>query len=147
MRVPNPVFRDWLGKHYAGLISEALTELGQERVIQFVTDAAPEPPAPALTPDELEQATDSVPAPITGSSGLNARYTFDTFIVGSSNQFAHAACTGRGRGALTLLQPTLHLRGSGYWQDPPDACHRPHVLEAHRGRALTSSPPKNSPTK
>jgi chromosomal replication initiator protein len=27
-----------------------------------------------------------------GPTGLNPRYTFDSFIVGSSNQFAHAAC-------------------------------------------------------
>ena len=48
----------------------------------------------ALGPDEaavLEVEPASTPiAP--GSAGLNPRYTFDTFIVGSSNQFAHAAC-------------------------------------------------------
>src|SRR5436190_2066348 len=79
VRVPNPTFRDWLGKHYAGLIGEAFDELGEARVVQFVTEVAPEPEIPSVTPDELEEATDSVPAPITGSSGLNARYTFDTF--------------------------------------------------------------------
>ena len=46
VRVPNAVFRDWLGKHYAGLIAEALNELGEARVVQFVTETAPEPPIP-----------------------------------------------------------------------------------------------------
>ena len=51
VRVPNAVFRDWLGKHYAGLIDEALNELGEARVVQFVIEAAPEPPTPTVTPE------------------------------------------------------------------------------------------------
>src|SRR5581483_5973175 len=47
-----------------------------------------------LSADEAAALDDgagtALPPP--GPAGLNPRYTFDTFIVGSSNQFAHAAC-------------------------------------------------------
>jgi chromosomal replication initiator protein len=93
VRVPNPVFRDWLTKHYAGIISEALSECNSpSRAVLFVTDGKPDTETPATPPDP-EPAEPDPPtlAPVTGSSGLNPRYTFETFIVGSSNQFAHAA--------------------------------------------------------
>jgi chromosomal replication initiator protein len=95
VRVPNPVFRDWLTKHYVGILNEALAELRLPgKGVQFVTDGRPETEVPpsASTPEPLVEPETTVPAPITGSSGLNPRYTFETFIVGPSNQFAHAAC-------------------------------------------------------
>ena len=40
VRVPNPLFRDWLTKHYSGLINEALGEIARPPLeIKFITDA------------------------------------------------------------------------------------------------------------
>jgi chromosomal replication initiator protein len=114
VRVPNPVFREWLGKHYKAPIDEALHDVGAaDRVLQFVTEVTPNPPEPVLTPEELDEGTDSVPAPITGSSGLNARYTFDTFIVGSSNQFAHAAARAVAEAPSHSYNPLFIYGGVG----------------------------------
>ncbi len=97
VRVPNVLFKDWLNKHYSAVIGEAMTEVKRSGLsVNFVADASdPTAEAMAITlgPDEVV-VPDSPPGPpsASGLAGLNPRYTFETFIVGSSNQFAHAAC-------------------------------------------------------
>jgi chromosomal replication initiator protein len=95
VRVPNALFKDWLTKHYSAVITEAMAEVKRSGLaINFVSDSQPDTKMISLGPDETA-AMDNEPAtsPIApGAAGLNPRYTFDTFIVGSSNQFAHAAC-------------------------------------------------------
>jgi chromosomal replication initiator protein len=95
VRVPNALFKDWLTKHYSAVITEAMTEVKRSGLaVNFVSDSQPDASMIALAPDEAAVLeVESAPTPIApGSAGLNPRYTFDTFIVGSSNQFAHAAC-------------------------------------------------------
>src|SRR5258705_12894975 len=91
VRVPNALFKDWLTKHYSVVLSEALAEVRRgEPSLVFVAEpgAAPPPPdEPILTIEESDEGVDG-----TTPAGLNARYTFDTLIVGPSNQFAHAPC-------------------------------------------------------
>ena len=80
VRVPNAQFKDWLAKNYHGVLSEALGELERPEM-QIVFEAEPEPTAaPAPAPGERE-----------GWTSLNPKYTFESFVVGASNQFAHAA--------------------------------------------------------
>jgi chromosomal replication initiator protein len=80
--VPNAQFREWLSKNYLGVLQEALAEAGEPE-LRVVFEEAPEEPAAASAP--------STPAPERDSSHLNPKYTFESFVVGSSNQFAHAA--------------------------------------------------------
>jgi chromosomal replication initiator protein len=90
VKVPNALFRDWLTKHYSAVIQEALAELNHPMTaVSYVTDEGPavvppEPPAVSL-PETIEEAVEE-------EGALSARYSFDTFVVGPSNQFAHAAC-------------------------------------------------------
>jgi len=80
VRVPNTQFREWLLKNYQGVIAESLKDLGHAD-LQLQFDCEPEArPAPATTERETPTATP-----------LNPKYTFESFVVGSSNQFAHAA--------------------------------------------------------
>jgi len=83
VRVPNPQFKDWLTKNYFSIIQEALSELGHAQ-LAVVFECDPETsPAP-----ETSLGADRDPLP---TASLNPKYTFDTFVVGASNQFAHAA--------------------------------------------------------
>jgi chromosomal replication initiator protein len=93
VHVPNVLFKDWLTKHYSGVISEAMAEIHRGHLaVNFVSDSQPDAAHIALGPDEAVAFETSPPvATIAGVGGLNPRYTFDTFIVGPSNQFAHAA--------------------------------------------------------
>ena len=140
VRVPNPLFTNWLNKHYSVVISEALVEVNRPEVsIVYVPDAeapaasvpdtreaaekpaseTPEPPAPVLpaaVPVEvMEQVVDQVVDAVENSSvgGLIPRYTFDTFIVGPSNQFAHAACRAVAEAPSRSYNPLFIYGGVG----------------------------------
>jgi chromosomal replication initiator protein len=116
IRVPNTLFRDWLTKHYSVELSEALTEVRRpDASLVFVFEgslAAPHPIAevPPVAA-EAEPAQDTVPA--TAVAGLNLRYTFDTFIVGPSNQFAHAACRAVAEAPSRSYNPLFIYGGVG----------------------------------
>jgi chromosomal replication initiator protein len=86
VRVPTPLFRKRLTQTYGDLLQAVLLELNlSETQIEFVSsEAAPESSATAPAA-QAKLDFDSV------NHQLNPRYTFDTFVVGSSNQFAHAA--------------------------------------------------------
>src|SRR6266511_4016507 len=98
VRVPNALFRDWLTKHYAAVIEEALSEVQRPGApIAFVTEDmgtplvadVPLPPPIAIPAIDDEPAAEGAEDDL---GILSPRYSFDTFIVGTSNQFAHAAC-------------------------------------------------------
>src|SRR6185503_11476426 len=95
---PNQLFKDWLTKHYSMILSEALAEVRRPGTsVLFVaegTSVTQPPPEPTAGLEDFELEPPPIPAavPATAPGGLNPRYTFDTFIVGPSNQFAHAAC-------------------------------------------------------
>jgi chromosomal replication initiator protein len=84
IRVPNAFFQDWLNEHIDVVVEAArLAGIGDVSVL-FMTDSPkPEPPAAGVMQGNLDfESVDNT---------LNPKYTFDTFVVGSSNQFAHAA--------------------------------------------------------
>jgi chromosomal replication initiator protein len=119
--VPNTLFRDWLVKHYTGLISDALTEVGRPGThLLFVTqDDAPEPmrvaePMPRMAIPQPPPADEVFePDPQHNPAGLNPRYTFDTFVVGPSNQFAHAASRAVAEAPARSYNPLFIYGGVG----------------------------------
>src|SRR5215831_18105858 len=77
--VPNAQFREWLSKNYRGILQEALSEVGHGQLQVIFEEHSEEAASPQASVVERETAA------------LNPKYTFDSFVVGSSNQFAHAA--------------------------------------------------------
>ena len=124
IRVPNPMFTNWLTKHYSVVISEALAEVRRpETMVVFVAEGAevPEQPLEAARPAALEvDVSQPLPAEISEPvivaatvGGLTLRYTFDTFIVGPSNQFAHAACRAVAEAPSRSYNPLFIYGGVG----------------------------------
>jgi chromosomal replication initiator protein len=110
VRVPNALFRDWLTKHYAAVIEEALQEVQRSGApVAFVTEDTPAPPAPEVSP-ESESADESAGDDL---GILSPRYSFDTFIVGPSNQFAHAACRAVAEAPSRSYNPLFIYGGVG----------------------------------
>jgi len=107
IRVPNGLFRDWLTKHYTGVIKEAVTEVEREGMqVAFVIDGE------TGTAVEKQTKKPGPDTPITGPPprGLSPRYTFSSFVVGSSNQFAHAASVAVAEAPSRSYNP-LYLYG------------------------------------
>jgi chromosomal replication initiator protein len=112
VKVPNALFRDWLTKHYASVLSESLAEVDRRgATVSFQTEdgaGAAAPPVPSETPTGPQAAEDEVPI-----GGLAPRYSFDTFIVGPSNQFAHAACRAVAEAPSRSYNPLFIYGGVG----------------------------------
>jgi chromosomal replication initiator protein len=88
--VPNAYARDWLESRLASTISRLLVGIMSSNVaVNFVVAQGEELDSPQQDSDERDLRF--VPSPRVHHS-LNPRYTFDSFVVGSGNRLAHAAC-------------------------------------------------------
>ena len=91
--VPNKFFGEWLHTHYAPLLVEAVSSArgGGNVSVSFVVSQKPSSPP-------IEPQVVSTPSKALGQMKprrgiqLNPKYTFENFVVGAGNQFAHAAC-------------------------------------------------------
>jgi chromosomal replication initiator protein len=88
LAVPTDFARQWIEGHFLELIRAAVRDAagGERRVRLVVDDAIPDPTAaaPAMQPAQALPAFGQ-------AGGINPKYTFDSFVIGSSNRFAHAA--------------------------------------------------------
>lgn len=82
LQVPNRHFKAWVEDHYLDRILTALRKVTRYSDVAFFTEEKDEIPIAQRKP---------APQKMRDDRGLNTRYTFDTFVVGSCNQFAHAA--------------------------------------------------------
>jgi chromosomal replication initiator protein len=128
VRIPTAEFRH-VGDKYADLIQEAVDNLGLGyEDVKFVTaeddpsntpirhdgglsargsSAGPSPePAQGLLPSQGRFDWDS-------AAQLNPRYTFDAFVIGSGNQFAHAACQAVAERPSKAYNPLFLYGGVG----------------------------------
>jgi chromosomal replication initiator protein len=141
VRVPNALFKDWLTKHYSVVLSEALTEVRRPgAMLNFVADDGQVPAEPpAAEPAEFDdpEASVSIPVPSTAQGGLNPRYTFDTFIVGPSNQFAHAACRAVAEAPSRSYNPLFIYGGVGLGKTHLMHAVGHYVLQHDAGLKLT----------
>jgi chromosomal replication initiator protein len=110
--VPEPQFRNWLSRHYAAVIDEALKETGRSSsTVVYVTDE--DTPGSADGDERSLVSGDVQDLANAGPQGLNPRYTFDAFIVGPSNQFAHAACLAVAEAPSRAYNPLFIYGGVG----------------------------------
>ena len=100
LAVPNDFTREWIEGHFIELMRAAVRDAtGQQRRIQLTvaeTGAVPDTAKPAQRVSE---------------AGLNTKYTFDLFVIGSSNRFAHAAALAVAEAPAQAYNP-LFIYGS-----------------------------------
>ncbi|HLR02352.1 MAG TPA: chromosomal replication initiator protein DnaA [Virgibacillus sp.] len=108
---PNEFARDWLEGRYTTLISDIVLEITGARLsIKFVvpdsnvTEKDPKPaPKPVQQPDQQTQP----------KTMLNPKYTFNTFVIGSGNRFAHAASLAVAEDPARAYNPLFIYGGVG----------------------------------
>jgi chromosomal replication initiator protein len=105
LSVPNDFAREWIEGHFLGLIRAAVGDAtGHKRQIRL---AVRERGAAEASIAEAE-------LPLRRSeSGLNPKYTFDLFVIGSSNRFAHAAALAVAEAPAQAYNPLFIYGGTG----------------------------------
>ena len=95
LSVPNRFFRDWLVENYLSLIRDSMKSgTGVPLQVEFVIDQESSQ-SHAGEESSPSRSTEKTPVKKTSRarvhSSLNVHYSFERFVVGASNQFAHAA--------------------------------------------------------
>ncbi len=135
LEVPNRFFRDWLSDYHLPLLEETFRAVtGRPYRVQFEIARSPGP-AVATTANEEPAAVAAVAAKHRCSApdlGLKPGLTFQTFVVGSGNQFAHAAALAVASVPAGNYNPLFIYGGVGLGKT--------HLLNAIGHAILQSSP-------
>lgn len=138
LSVPNPIHKFFIESNYLTLLQGAVLEACEgPREIQIVAlhsedagpmdTAGPDEPAPARRTTAREKASGS-PA----LTGMNPRYTFDSYVVGANNQFAYAASQAVAQSPATTYNPLFIYGGSGLGKTHLLQAVGHHVLAAKK---------------
>jgi chromosomal replication initiator protein len=139
--VPQPYFSSWLEEHYLPLITSLCRSIqGYDITVQFsYSDSLQnkEESSSQTFPEETGTPEFRSNSPFTGDNAfldqmtLNPRFTFDTFVVGHSNQFAYAAAKAVAEApGTTAFNPLVMYGGVGLGKT--------HILQAIANHYLDS---------
>ena len=115
--VKNQFALDYIAGQYGGLLNDVARNLFEDKVaIAFQAEASEEPqsltarsPAPAVSAQRESPASQ----PVNLGQPLNPKYTFDSFVVGNSNQWAHAASMAVAETPAQAYNPLFIYGGVG----------------------------------
>jgi len=112
---PNPLFIEWIEKHYAGLFGEVGRDLNLPDLMVELLEAPPEdlilaPPASGKPKESKASAKKSSEV---SDLGFNPLYRFEAFVEGPSNRFAYAACKAVAQSPSKAYNPLYVYGGVG----------------------------------
>jgi chromosomal replication initiator protein len=105
LSVPNDFTRDWIEGHFLDLIGAAVRDAtGGEREISLFVEREVEPAGPV---EDVQKQT------ARRAFEMSQKYTFDSFVIGSSNRFAHAAALAVAEAPAQAYNPLFIYGGTG----------------------------------
>jgi len=116
VEVPNDFTREWIQGHFFDFVSGAAREsIGREVVVTFTVGErqAVAPAAASRVESEVRSRDVELPYRDTPEVELNPKYTFDLFVIGSSNRFAHAAALAVAEAPAQAYNPLFIYGGTG----------------------------------
>ena len=112
--VNNAYAKDWLENRLSAAVRRTLTGIvGRTVEVRFVVWPANGAGLPEPAELSLESAPVEAYAPPAGSSNLNPKYKFETFVVGPSNRLAHAASVAASENPAKAYNPLFIYGGVG----------------------------------
>jgi chromosomal replication initiator protein len=113
--VRNAYARDWLESRLASTVSRLLIGILNSNVaVDFIVSQGEDSLSPGSEPDsESSSSETSLPATRARNATLNPRYTFESFVVGSGNRLAHAACQAVAEKPARAYNPLFVYGGVG----------------------------------
>ncbi|MCX5827232.1 MAG: chromosomal replication initiator protein DnaA [Deltaproteobacteria bacterium] len=138
LAVPNRFFRDWLTDNYQNVIADSLrAATGRSYRIDFViTHEKKQQENVAMSlPAEKDSRHPKKSLRVQPLTSLNPNYTFERFVIGASNQFAHAASVAVAEQPAKNYNPLFIYGGVGLGKT--------HLLNAIGLHTLTTNPDMN----
>lgn len=127
--VPNDLVKDWLSKHCITLLEQELKAL----LPDFSSVVFTVGPKSLFSTPPLDAPSANIEKPVRPASPyLNSRYTFESFVVGQGNRFAHAAALAVAESPATAYNPLFLYGGVGLGKT--------HLMQAICHRVAAAKP-------
>ena len=137
--VPNPIHQFFIESNYSSILGSALEEVlggSCDLRIECLNDAKDDD-AKAVDPEPVgkvaAKSASSAKASIPNTAGMNPSYTFESFIVGANNQFAHAAAQAVANSPARTYNPLFIYGGSGLGKTHLLQSIGHHILSVKKG--------------